>query len=550
MLALIVILIYPSHIKASSNIKYDSIRSGMLQAKKLIEKEMHNSATALLRNELKAYETCSDCKKRDTNKNLYAEINYLCGYAYYHVANHEQSLASFYEIVKAPGISPYFQMKALMGIANVFLSCKNLPEAQKSLTKALKINTSTLNDYSAYWGIYNNLSSIYATKGNYDTALLYLNKAQDMITIAGDTLKPEIFSNFANIYQMTGRYEQAEHYYNEAIQLSKKIGNKFAEAQTLTNLGVLYMRLGHKDKAFHQFQIAKQISESIGSKQLSIKLYKQLSKYYEDIGDYKQALTYARMLSNTFDSVYNVQNSQNIERLLADFEIYQIETTQQLLERDLTISKDKIFRQKVNVTILSILALGALLLAFYNIRRLIRTNRAYKELHERLSDFQSTVDEQKAELVERFQSELELKHNELTTNALLLVKSEGIANDIMDKLLEFKQMFHKDEKALRLINEMEHTVKELYIGKGWDEFRYCFEQVNAAFYNRLDMRYPDLTPSDRRFAALLSLNLTTKEIAILTNRSIRGVETSKFRLKKKMKLGADENLLEMLISIK
>lgn len=88
------------------------------------------------------------------------------------------------------------------------------------------------------------------------------------------------------------------------------------------------------------------------------------------------------------------------------------------------------------------------------------------------------------------------------------------------------------------------------MGKGWEEFRHSFEQVNSSFYQNLDARYPGLTPSDRRFAALLSLGLTTKEIALMTNRSVRGVETSKFRLKKKMGLDASENLIQVLMDLK
>lgn len=42
------------------------------------------------------------------------------------------------------------------------------------------------------------------------------------------------------------------------------------------------------------------------------------------------------------------------------------------------------------------------------------------------------------------------------------------------------------------------------------------------------------------------MNLTTKEISALTNRSVRTVETAKFRLRKKLDIPKDTNILAFL----
>jgi DNA-binding CsgD family transcriptional regulator len=45
------------------------------------------------------------------------------------------------------------------------------------------------------------------------------------------------------------------------------------------------------------------------------------------------------------------------------------------------------------------------------------------------------------------------------------------------------------------------------------------------------------------------MNLSTKEIAQLMNISVRGVEISRYRLRKKLNLATDTNLFDYLITI-
>jgi DNA-binding CsgD family transcriptional regulator len=45
------------------------------------------------------------------------------------------------------------------------------------------------------------------------------------------------------------------------------------------------------------------------------------------------------------------------------------------------------------------------------------------------------------------------------------------------------------------------------------------------------------------------MNLSTKEIAQLMNISVRGVEISRYRLRKKLAISSDTNLFDYLINI-
>lgn len=80
-------------------------------------------------------------------------------------------------------------------------------------------------------------------------------------------------------------------------------------------------------------------------------------------------------------------------------------------------------------------------------------------------------------------------------------------------------------------------------------FESYFEEVHADFFERLKEHFPQLSPKDLRLCAYIRMNISTKEIATLMNITDRGVEISRYRLRKKMELSRDVNLSTFLLNI-
>ncbi|MDD2965246.1 MAG: hypothetical protein PHU33_14955 [Bacteroidales bacterium] len=76
-----------------------------------------------------------------------------------------------------------------------------------------------------------------------------------------------------------------------------------------------------------------------------------------------------------------------------------------------------------------------------------------------------------------------------------------------------------------------------------------FEQVHEAVFVQLNSRFPDVTPNDWRICAFLKLKRLFKEIALHANRGPRSSESARYRLDKKLGLGADDDILNFLQSI-
>ena len=150
---------------------------------------------------------------------------------------------------------------------------------------------------------------------------------------------------------------------------------------------------------------------------------------------------------------------------------------------------------------------------------------------------------------EKLQSEVEHKNSELASSAMNLVQKKEMLSKLKEDLVQYKgapdatKANKEFQKILKLID------KELDHNEEWEQFAVHFDSVHTNYLKKLKEQYPSLTTSDLKLAAYLRLNLSSKEIAQLMNISIRGVETSRYRLRKKLDLANDMSLFDHLIKI-
>ena len=100
------------------------------------------------------------------------------------------------------------------------------------------------------------------------------------------------------------------------------------------------------------------------------------------------------------------------------------------------------------------------------------------------------------------------------------------------------------KKMVRTLNEDEHMDEE------WENFSNHFDKVHSDFLSVLKELHPSVSANELKLSAYLRMNLSTKEIAQLMNISVRGVEISRYRLRKKLALASEVSLFDYLINIK
>ena len=142
---------------------------------------------------------------------------------------------------------------------------------------------------------------------------------------------------------------------------------------------------------------------------------------------------------------------------------------------------------------------------------------------------------------EKLEADLQYKNNELASVAMHLVQKGELLGKIKDQMQRFTKSMgnEKDEELKKII----HIIKdENKIDKQWEQFTIHFDNVHSNFHAILKNKYPDLSTNELKLSAYLRMNLTTKEIAQLMSISVRGVEISRYRLRKKLQLPTEVNL--------
>ena len=147
---------------------------------------------------------------------------------------------------------------------------------------------------------------------------------------------------------------------------------------------------------------------------------------------------------------------------------------------------------------------------------------------------------------EKLAHEVLLKKQELANASMHLVEREDALSRVKEELQSlYKKTGHNHDvkSALQLVSEVEKSKSN------WDQFASHFNEINNDFLKKLKAKFPSLTNSDLKVCAYLQLNLSTKEIAQLMNISVRGVDISRYRLRKKFQLSRQQSLNDFLNTI-
>jgi hypothetical protein len=166
----------------------------------------------------------------------------------------------------------------------------------------------------------------------------------------------------------------------------------------------------------------------------------------------------------------------------------------------------------------------------------------YEELeHQRLLSEQRIIRLEK----EKLQFEIFHKNKEISNSALELVNKNRILDELKSEILYLRSLNQSHSSPFnRLIKLIDNNLNQK---DDWQLFETNFNHLNSSFYESLQTQYPGLSSKDLRTCAFLKMNLTTKELASLLNISARSLELKRFRLRKKLKLKHEENLVDFLM---
>ncbi len=138
---------------------------------------------------------------------------------------------------------------------------------------------------------------------------------------------------------------------------------------------------------------------------------------------------------------------------------------------------------------------------------------------------------------------LDEKNKELAASSMQLHNKDEFLMELKNSLHELKL----DNNQSKLLGKVMAKIDGQVNGsKDWETFEEQFDLLHSDFFKKLKSDFPKLSLAEAKLCMFLKMKLSTKEIANQLNLSVRGVETRRYRLRKKLQLAKEIDLESFL----
>ena len=156
----------------------------------------------------------------------------------------------------------------------------------------------------------------------------------------------------------------------------------------------------------------------------------------------------------------------------------------------------------------------------------------------------ATVAEFEKQIAEK---SLKTKKMELINKSNFIIQRNQHLNSLLT-LVNKNETDHVEN--IKLVNKVNRVVKNILKSETvYSQFEAQFQEVYPEFFKVLVTKHGKLTSTDIQLCCYIKMNQTSKIIAQLTGVSVRTVEGQKYRLKKKLCLQKEMDLVTYIHSI-
>jgi len=432
---------------------------------------------------------------------------------------------------------------------------------------------------------YSSIGAVLLQRNSVEKAIGYFNKAIEIKSDIGDEAGiSNILTCLGNAYEHLDKLDSSLIYHNKALSIRKHLSMNRTIASSEYNIAGIHLKLGNYLKAETSLLIALNnyaaleektgiittklrlalvndklnrpsavkiandaliMASSIDNPNLISHAYKILSEIYSSQGNYKLSYEYMKMYKNIQDSLFSTEK----ERIMAEMEEkFQTE----LKDNEILLLKEKSrIQQNNNILLIALLIVFLVLIIILGFMFRYKFF-AYKK-QQKVLEQESVIHIQENKIIENenliLQEKLESKNRELASKALEMIRFNDTISSIIEKLESLNNKLYTKSEINRPIKEIINDLETYTKQNIWTEFEKIFKNIHSGFYEKLLNICPDLSASEIKIAALLKLNLTTKEIASITFKSEGGIKTTRYRLRKKLGLSSDDKLVPYLMQL-
>lgn len=416
------------------------------------------------------------------------------------------------------------------------------------------------------------------TSGIYDRSLENFYTARELAqSLNDDSSLGIIQGNIATILFNTRHYQEALSSFERASELFEKIGEPSRHAQSIRGVGMTLSKQGRYGDALEMYRKAVgiieqsgkehvreriSIEESIGVDYLNLADTKSQQKHYKEaLKHFYHALELSELLS---EPIHKAVALRNIAQVLA-------EDTYKGNNLHLALS---MFQEALRISIDS----GVKLLESQILRELSKLQERLGFISEALKTFREFYDRERDVLSEQTESrirsfeirtaverseqevrmqrerselleaELDRLRRQVTSTSLAIGHKNAALRDARSRLRHLAAHAASEDAS-----ELRQIVKQIQLAEQaetyWDELEEQLSLIHGKALQRLALKHPQLTPTERRVCSLILHNLSSKDIARLLSAELRSVEKYRQRIRKKLGLTGSDNLANFLASL-
>lgn len=456
-----------------------------------------------------------------------------------------------------------------MVIGNIYLVKDQLVDALTYYHKGIE-TAEKYNIPARLPQFYLNIGTIYYQANSYDDALRYFNLSLSRFQVGRDSTNIGItLGNIAAVHSKLNELDSSEINHRKALEIFKslhdhanmshsymnlgevlaqqdndtaalrylrlcldeyhKIGNEYAGprsvilAPAFARIGKMYLKMHRPDSALLYLNKGFELAKESSQLSLMAQACQDLSSLWEQRSRLDSSLYYLKLHSKYYEQQLNEENIHALSYQAAKFEFDQRVKAAELAQLKADVQRNRIYLiMSVVIGGLSIVAAVLFLLVKLGRNRL--KEAALKKIN--------------------LENELEFRNKELTTHVMYQVKNKEFILKISEKLKNASLVNNPaySQMLKEIISEMDMDSNM----DSWKEFEIRFQRVYINFFRNLSAKFPDLTPNELRTCAFLKLNLSTKDIASITYQTINSIDVARHRLRQKLGLGKDENLVSFI----
>lgn len=274
---------------------------------------------------------CLDIQRQLNDKPGLARTHSNIGAVYFIIADYSSAMEYFHRslILSQELGDTRSQAIAEGNIGDVYFNLGDYISALDVYQKGLSMFQKVSDRYGEACTL-SNIGSIYDKLGDSQTALAFQTDALSLFrNIAYPSGEINALVAMGVLYERTGNQREAKTCFQDAALLAHRIGDRYAEADTLYHQAVLALSSTEPTSSDYQDSIlllkaALSTAEKIDARELVYKSHKALSEIYKRCAEFETALKHHEDFYRLRESVFNTESDKRLRSLQV---VHQLEQT-------------------------------------------------------------------------------------------------------------------------------------------------------------------------------------------------------------------------------